>query len=482
MKTIELLQVLTASELKHFEKKVINSHKRNSLKKLYLYLKKHQNIDKEKAFKKAFDVSYSPKKDALFRNELRLLNKELELFLLEEEWKKNLNLNSKESQLTLIKLYLERKEFPLFEQAWRKLYKKANEERLYTTKIELINLFFQYKTNYAEVDEELYQDLKILIEEAMRTTVAQMQIAYKKLELKDAFVQRTMYAQTGQKYEYQKAVSYYKRENELENDDMVAFLDFRIQSYFLNGMEKIKILQKALNCSKDLEIKYPKDKALKEAIVVTEMTVALEFFLLEQYQKADAHYLQLLERNFEFPVVKKAVIYFNYISNLICLEAYERSVTFYEENKEICSEAKVFYRIRYMLCWAYIMRGEYKKPMNMLLEHNIQQRPENDFVYARILLIILYYSADEMELAEREAYNLIQNHRYKSPKEKTFIEYSKLIYQHIQAVHILEPKKRKEKLNKIQTQLNQMYEANQTSASTMMYRWLTKQNEERKLS
>lgn len=476
MKTIEILQLMTSSELKHFEKKVINSHKRNSLKKLYLYLKKHQKVEKETAFLKVFDTAYTSKKDALLRNELRLLNKELELFMVEQAWRNELSIHSNETQLSLLKIYLERKEFGLFEQTWRKLYKKAQRERLYSIKAVLINLFFKYKTSYSEVDAALYQDLKTLLEEALTATVAQMQVDYKELELKDAFIQRTLYGLTGQKYNYQKLTTYYHRENELENDDIVAFLDYRIQSYFLNGLEKIKSLQTALQHSSTLEEKYPKHESLKESIVITEITVALEFFILEEYEKADRLYLQVLERGFDFPDVKKAVLYFNYITNLIFLEAYDRAIHFYETNKEICTKAKVFYRIQYMLCWAYIMQESYEKPMKMLLEYNIQQRPESDFVYARLLLTILYCSTQEMELAEREVYNLIQNYRYKTPKEETFIEYSKLIYQHIQANHILEIDKRKDKLKEIQHKLEVMY-ANTNSASRMMYRWLTRQNE-----
>lgn len=470
---------MTVGELKSFEKKVIKTHKRETLKKLYLYLKKHRKIEKETTFVKVFSAPYTSKKDALLRNELRLLNRELELFMVEQAWKKRLSIHSNETQWSLIEIYLERKEFGLFEQTWRKLYKKAQQEYLYALKVDLINLFFEYKTSHSELDSDIYHDLKKLLEEALSATVAQMQVNYKELELKDAFVQRTLYGLSGQKYIYQKPTTYYHRENKLENDDRVAFLDFRIQSYFLNGPEKIEILQKALESAKFLEKKHPKDVALKESIVMTEITVAIEFFILKQYEKADVLYLKAFSSKIEFPVEKKIAIYFNYISNLIGLEAYDRAIDFYETNKEVCIEfPKVFYRIQYMLCWAYIMKGEYEKPMDMLLEQNIQQRPENDFIYARLLLTILYYSTEQVELAEREAYNLVQNHRYKTPKEETFIEYSKLIYQHIQGIYILEANKRNEKLKETQRKLDSMYHANATSASTMMYRWLTAQNEQ----
>lgn len=479
MKTIEILQLMTNSELKHFEKKVINSHKRDSLRKLYLYLKKYQKIEKESAFFKVFNVQYTPKKDALFRNELRLLNRELELFMVEQSWKKQLSINSDETQLSLIKIYLERKEFSLFEQTWKKLYKKAQEDRLYNLKVELINLFFTYKTTSSEFDIDVYLDLKSLLEEALKARVAGMQVDYKELELKDAFVQRNLYALTGRKYKFQRVSQDYHRENPLESDTMVTFLDYRIQSYFLSGVEKINILQKALEYAKSLEEQYPKHPSLDESITMTEITVGLEYFLLKQYQQADEIYTHILDKTKILSQAKRITVYFNYISNLICLEAYDRAIEWYEINNEAWkSVPQVVYRVQYMICWAYIMQDEFDKPIEMLLEHNIQQRPENDFVYARLLLTILYYSKEEIELAERESYNLVQNHRYKTPKEETFIEYSKLFYQHIQAIYVLEEEKRNSKLKEVQAKLDLMFETNPSSASTMMYRWLTRQNEQ----
>lgn len=481
MKTIEILQLMTKSELKHFEKKVINSHKRSTLKKLYLHLKKHQKVEKETTFVKVFNAPYTSKKDALLRNELRLLNRELELFIVEQEWRKKLSVNSNETQLSLIRIYLERKEFNLFEQAWKKLYKKAQEEHLYTIKIQLINLFFTYKISVSEFETDLYYELKELLEEALRCTVSQMQVDYKELELKDAFVQRNLYALTGQKFENERVKAYYFRENHLDNDVVVEFLDYRIQSYFLSGIEKINILQKSLDSAKLAKKKYPKYPLIHTSITMIGITIGLEYFLLKEYKKADECYIQILDKTAVLSVEKRAAVYFNYISNLICLAAYDRAIEWYESSDEEWREVpQVAYRTQYMLCWAYIMQEEYEKPMSMLLEHNIQQRPENDFIYARLLLTILYYSTQQMELAEREVYNLIQNHRYKTPKEETFIEYSKLFYQHIQATHVLESDKRNQRLKETQHKLDVMYRANLTSTSTMMYRWLTERNEQEK--
>ena len=476
VKTIEILSVMTKSELKLFEKKVINSHKRVTLKKLYSYLKKQPKIDKEAAFLKVFNTPYTSKKDAIFRNELRLLNRELELFIVEQAWKKGLSINSDETQLSLIKLYLERKEFNLFEQTWKKLYKKSKEEGLFSLKVKLIELFFSYKTTSSEIDMDVYCAIKLLLEEAMEATVAQMQVDYKELELKHAYIQRNLYVLNGHKYDFHRAKTYYRVVNPVPNDDMIALMEYNIQSYFLDGLEKIRVLQKALKQAELLEEQHPK---LRASIPMMKMTIGLEYFLLKEHSKADVIYVSALKNVAVLHPAQKSMVYFNYISNLVCLGDYQRAIEWYENSGEDWKDSPlVTYRVGWVLCWAYIMIGDYEKPMDILLEHNIQQRPENDFIYARVLLTILYYSRGELELAEREAYNIIQNDRYKLAKEVAFIQYSKLIYQHLRAAYIADKDKRRTKLQEIQKELDKMYETKLTYTSTMLHRWLTKQNEQ----
>ncbi|WP_264789513.1 hypothetical protein [Aureispira anguillae] len=460
---------------------MIKKHKRASLIKLYSYVKKHRRIEKERIFPHIFDQPYSSKKDALLRNELRLLNKELELFLVEYEWKKQLQLNSDQTQLSLIKIYLARKEYNLFEQLWRKLYKKAQKERLYTLKVELITLFFDYRLQRAEIDFDLYQEIKLLLEEALVATLAQMQENYKQLELKDAFIQRNLYALSGQTYHYQRIPSYYHTTQAIENDAVILYLEYSIQSYFSEGYEKIKLLQTAIAQSDSLS-EHAKYQSLVTSPIMLKTSIGLEYFLLKEYQKADEIYTQVLAQEQLIPAQKKPGVYFNYVSNLIALGAYQRAIEWYESSSDDWKKIpQITYRIQYRLCWAYIMQKEFQKPLDLLLEHNIQQRPENDFIYARLLLTIIYHSNHQKELAEREVYNLMQNNRYKTPNEIFYADYSKLLYQHIQATNILDKKKRNTKLQQIQNTLDSIYYSNANTISTMFYEWLTQQNEQTKL-
>ncbi len=87
MKTLHLIRCLTAKERKTFGK-AVNKHKRGSLGKLYKALVKHNSgdtPDKSQLFRSTFGEEYTPAKDYLLRNELRLLNNELSDFLVNSE-------------------------------------------------------------------------------------------------------------------------------------------------------------------------------------------------------------------------------------------------------------------------------------------------------------------------------------------------------------------------------------------------------------
>lgn len=481
MKTNELIKLFSPSELKKFEQLVIKKHKRTSLKKLFAYVKKNKEIQKETAFQKTFNQVYSSSKDALLRNELRLLNKEIELFLVEQEWKKQLQLNTDETQLSLLKIYLERNQFTLFEQGWKKLYKKAQQERLYSLKVTLISLFFDFQLKRAEIDFDLFKEIKVLLEEALLAVVAQMQEDYKHIQLKDAFIQRNLFALSGQAYVYRPISKHYSLHTHLENDAVICYLDYCIQSYFLEGYPKIEILQKAIEHAHAVE-EFSKYQTFSMTPIMSKTSIGLEYYLLKEYHKADEIYTAVLEDEHLLPAKKRPAIYFNYIANLIALGAYQKAIDWYESSDEGWKKTPhIMYRLQYILCWAYIMLQEYEKPLELLLSHNIQQRPKNDYIYARILLVIIYYSDDQIELAEREVYNLIQNSRYKSPRETFYIDYSKLLYQHIQTTYILKVDKRNKKLQQIQENLDTIYHSGANYHSTMLYQWLSDKNNSSKL-
>lgn len=470
MKTKILINILTPKERKIFEENVIKKHKRKSLQKLYDYVKKNKNIDKDKLSPILFDSIYSAKQDVLIRNELRLLNKELETFLAEKQWLKALNKNSCQADVTLLKVYLERQEFSLFEQTWRKTYKQIIKEQLYDLQAQMTVLFLEYKIAIAEVSLDCYQEINTLLQEGLQAIASQGLETYKKLELKYAFVQRTLYVLNPTR-NMEVLAPYLKVENNVAvSEDFRQYVDYIIQGYLLEGLEKIDVFTKATAIAQTL-MELPKYRYLEGSIIMTKATIALEYFHLEQYKAASELLATCLENIALIPKNNRAPVVFNYLSTLIFLEKHQIAIDFYQDQHNLFEQAPaLFYKATYSICWAYMLSNQHDLAINLLLQHVSRERPENDYLYGRLLLGVVYCDNQDLELAERAFYNFNQSCRYKAPVTNCQQELGKVFYQYTQALHLIDKEKFHQKLERIQKNLNAIIDPANTSKR--FYKWL----------
>jgi hypothetical protein len=112
MRTIELLQSLTATELGSLRQQVAGS-KRKSLQNLFTELKRYLKNEKIPAnpvlFKAAFGKPYIKTKDYLLRNELRLLNKLIYEFLIIKKFREQIKTDTSLFNSWLARAYFDRK-------------------------------------------------------------------------------------------------------------------------------------------------------------------------------------------------------------------------------------------------------------------------------------------------------------------------------------------------------------------------------------
>ena len=475
MKTKTLINILSLKERKRFEESVIKNHKRTSLKKLYAYVKKNKTLNKEKLSPILFDSNYDEKKEVLIRNELRLLNKELETFLAEKQWLKALQDNSCQTDITLLKVYLERQEFALFEQTWRKTYKQVLKEQLYDLQAEMTDLFLQYKIAIAEVSLDCYQEINDLLQEGLKAIAAQGLETYKKLELKHAFAQRTLYVLNPNR-KMQVVQPYLVVQNNTETiEEFRQYIDCIIQSYLLDGLDKIAVLTQATKIAQAL-ISINKYKYLEASIFMTKATVALEYFHLGQYQEACDLYLACLEKFTLIPQKNRAPVAFNYLSALVFLENHQEAIHLYEQHQQLFEQLPaLFYKATYAVCWSYMLSNQHHLAINLLLQYVSRERPENDYLYGRLLLGVVYCDNGDLELAERAFYNFNQSCRYKAPVANCQKELGKVLYQYTQALHLVDKEKITQKMYTIQKKLNQIIDTVNTSKH--FYKWLNRRLE-----
>lgn len=126
MKTLELVSVINEPEVKHLRKQ-LGEKKSNRTLVLFDTLYFNPDATKEELFIAVFRKKYSIEKDYLLRNELRLLNDELENFiasrqLLNED-------NSFHKHYLLLKKLKNENRIKLFESEWSQCFKNAKEQQ-----------------------------------------------------------------------------------------------------------------------------------------------------------------------------------------------------------------------------------------------------------------------------------------------------------------------------------------------------------------
>lgn len=471
MKTAALIASLSRKERRQFEQSVLLQHKRTTLKKLYQCLKKQPQIHKEAAFVKTFGTAYDAKQDHLFRNELRLLNKALESFLIQVQWEQEQAAQPHQSEFLLLKVYLNRGQFDLFEPAWRKLYKKVEGAANYDLMVQLLEQYIYAQLQIQEVSYELFEQLHPQAETLLRLQEAHMAERFKKLEVLQGFIQQNLYVIRSGQYQRQRYVASFQQQTPLLNNTWLQVLEAAVQMYYLSGSAKIDLLTSALAQAELLENTPHYDPIL---IAKLRSTLALEYFIDRQFEQADRIYSQLIQYPEHLASLNRPGLFFNYLSNLVNLERYEDAIRFYQAHQTIWETSAVpLYRVHYFLCWAYLGLGDYEAAQGALLLHDLQDRPRHEEFYARTLLSLVYYHLGELIMAERETYNLLQNYRYKLSPETTHYEQLCYIHQFYVLMGQLDDQKRQRKLEVFLQEVQAYFHDQQHAiTSPLIQRWL----------
>ena len=475
MKTIDIIAALNRKEQRQFEQLVIRPHKRASLKKLYRCLKKNPQASKRHLFSKVFGQTYTPEQDTLFRNELRLLNKELEAFLIERQWQRTQDTHPYRAAFFLVQAYLERQQYGLFEQAWRKLYKKAQKNAWYELESELLEQYFLYQIKTKEINADLLLALSPDIKTAVATHEAHALARTYRLEAYYGFIQQNLYAMSSGQYPRARNISALQQSAPLPNEALLRLLDAGTQMYFVSGAAKIQLLQTALD-----GVTHLAQHPLYDIDLVTKMqaTLALEYFMEGRYEEAHQLYHPLVKIADQLSERTKRGIFFNYLSNLVKLGRHQAAIDWYHQQEDFWTQSTPpMYRAQYFLCWAHLGLGDYEAAHKALLQQDLQDRPRTEEFYARTLLSLVYYHLNDLVMAERETYNLIQNDRYKIITEEAHIHQLRFIHQFYNLAGQLPNERRCNKLKTLLEKANAWFEVTQPkqTASPLLHQWLVQQ-------
>ena len=320
MKTIDLLGSLQGREKKDFEA-VIKMHKRESLKKLYFFLKKQLNKDvepkKEALHRVVLGQKYDAAKSYLIRNELRLLNDELEDFLVQKELEKSFKTNPNLYNLWLLRALKERNLVQEFEATFKKSIAKAKGNLEYELMEKMMGLYLRHEIVSQEITAEHYENT-IRAGYLKRIKWIQMDAVQKirASEVMKAFSERTLKV-TNPNYPYSDLLQSVDLTSEKINDDYSNYLYLYALSFQQTGLEKIETLQQALVFIETC-LRTKMDAENRKLFLLA--TIALEYYLMGNHRAADDYYQQTFEFATESKQVIRLTVIFNYFSNCIKLK------------------------------------------------------------------------------------------------------------------------------------------------------------------
>ena len=253
MKTVELIRALKPSERKQFEI-YIKSYKRQSLAELYRLLDKHlrskyaeQWPEKSRLYQQLYQEGYEPEKDYLLRNELRLLAEALEEFMLGIYVEQRYLKQPKTRDLDILRSFLARGQYALFERQWQHIYKEALQREDYAFLLDLEDEYSTYLYRSGAYTWEHYSKYRDFMQRHLLHLERYQRERYAEAERQllslDAVLQRIE-----PNYRAELPPSPYLPLSE-DAPAVLRFLDLAKQSYrFIEVAEQIACTEEALAC------------------------------------------------------------------------------------------------------------------------------------------------------------------------------------------------------------------------------------------
>ncbi|MGB0839831.1 MAG: hypothetical protein ACPGXL_06805 [Chitinophagales bacterium] len=455
MKTIALIETLSRKEAKQLEQ-ILKTHKRQKLRVLYKTvtqaLKKDKDIEKQHLFKVAFGKIWTTKNDYLLRNELRLLNKEIEQLWVNNAIEASKKTFNYQHQIYLLNTYLERKLYKFYEGHWQFIYKKAQKNYKYDIQLQLLLSFFEYQRKNLENSEANLQSI-LTTQLATHDIIERQYIeALRESELRLGFLDRSLYLFTQKRLGYTPKTSLNLLESHA-NNDYAQFLYHSTLSYTQHGIENIDSLKKAIHYLDLVERPNLATNKIKRKSVAL-ASIALTYFLMTDYHAANTYFEKAFELN-NTNDPNLLPILFNYVSNCLKLNQYEKvSALIKSHQTTIEKEPALKYRFECLQAMAHIFCKETEAAYDCI-SYNIHQRPQSEYHYFRFIYIIVFLMREDWDNAERELRNFVQCLRYKSPLERDISTAAKFFHRYIKtSLYTIERSKQKKQLQALVTDID----------------------------
>lgn len=405
MKTLKLLQILDKSERTTFVRQ-LKFHKRKSLYKLCIKLQRDSlEPSKEELFCAAFGVAYSTSKDYLLRNELRLLNNEIENFILHQPLKESDEQIEEQQELKFLTRLKDTGKHQLFNQYSKTAIEAKTKKHDYKMLIDLYAIKIDFKIHHQEISESNYLELIELLQLQQQYILAWSSEIQSENELKKNFAQRVL-LQLGNTTK--KTETDYKIQLPKEAEKLLLYNELIAKSYLQHGQEKIETLLTALKLQPKASAIRPEKEKDKLNILGN---IGLEYFLDHKFEQAHAYYKKanalMNEQNLNIELL------FNYCVNALAIGKHKVLIEMEAKYRpQIQFNIKLCYRFSYFTAIAYLFDNNPQQAFK-LLDHEPHKRPEHEYYFYRLVYAMVYFQLRDYTLAKRELENILQSFRFR---------------------------------------------------------------------
>lgn len=416
MKTLALLAQLQPAE-EELLRAQLKAHKRKKLYRLYICLSEEPDLTREELFERLFETAYHCKKDYKLRNELRLLNQEIEALWIEEERQNQLRSDDFRQQRAYFKLLLDREAFDLLNREWKRALQQAQEAQHFEQLGFLWELRFGLDFRTREVKAALFEDSKQSLQQARQYRYWQGVEGYLINRGRQAYVLANQHAITHQSKEQLPELPF--EEELLEQHFLFEYLECIAQSYLAEGKEKLAYLERCLALQSDVEAIRPRFAA---NALPAWASMAVEYSVQRQFEKSHQAFQKVIPP-WEALTARHLPIVYNYLVNLLYLEKWQEAQACVEAVWEILPpDHRLYARFCYMRCWLCLFQEEHEAGLDLLITDALQRHADFDNYYARLLFALLYFQMDDWESCERELTNMRQRLRYKKKEINPLFE------------------------------------------------------------
>ncbi len=470
-RTFMLVALLDAAESKAFEKELV-LHKRDSLLPLHKILRKLARkelpLEKQQVYEALYKTPYSADKDYLLRNELRLLGEVLTAFVAQNTIQKQLLENPAVQQKYFLNWLATKPAFELYEaEAQAALAAQTNDAGSAAHTLRgYIEAYIQNReatvANYEALIAHMKQYYELETQHYLQNLIG--------IKHKQAFAERTLQAVTGGQYVVSQLEDI-ELNWEQASDSYLSYMVLLTQSYGNSGKEKIARLLEAREYLNQID---KKDFDLASAQSSLFAGIALEYFLLGEFDGSVKWHQEALKSAKNIAPEKLITYVFNYLSTLIRLADYTKAIEIMEQHRGTwMALPRMRDRFRCMLAMCHIFNQNHEAAWECI-PIDRKQGGTDHYYYYRTIHIIVLLRREYYDMAEAETDNFIHAIRY-NDKDAGYLKFLQILKKYIKVVsekQSVTPSVHEERIAEVGVQLAKHEHIIDQPDKALIFRWL----------